>query len=360
MRFVSFQRIKFSLHRGGTMGSIYIRYFSSTGNTERAAKLLAEQFKAAGFQPVLINILKNTELKGEPDKEVFLYPTFSWSAPAIVKRYISALPEKTGTKAAVVAVFGGDGSHDGNAGQGVSQVARMLRRKGYDVFLTGGMGYPTNWIQFSNPPAQDSCATMREKTDRRLKSFGIKFLNEEKDFYRASVIGYILSTFMAAFFGLMGRRMMGKMFTADDSCTQCRLCEKACPVHTITMTGRGGKPNWGSNCENCNRCMNICPPRSIQTSLPRTFLHFAFQIGSIVLAVKTGSFAASHLHLNAVPKTALAVISFMIAFVLLFIIQLTFFDALLRTLQKVKIIDRFFALTFTRKFRRYIAPGFKH
>jgi ferredoxin len=52
----------------------------------------------------------------------------------------------------------------------------------------------------------------------------------------------------------------GKFF-ATDACTRCKICERNCPVHTITVTD---KPAWGKACTQCLACINRCPERAIQ------------------------------------------------------------------------------------------------
>ena len=52
-----------------------------------------------------------------------------------------------------------------------------------------------------------------------------------------------------------------KHFYATDSCTLCKLCEKICPIQTITVTD---KPSWGKECTQCLACINRCPVHAIQ------------------------------------------------------------------------------------------------
>ncbi|NLL07018.1 MAG: 4Fe-4S binding protein [Clostridiaceae bacterium] len=45
-------------------------------------------------------------------------------------------------------------------------------------------------------------------------------------------------------------------FYATDKCTGCKICEKVCPTHTITVQG---KLIWKNECTQCFRCINTCP-----------------------------------------------------------------------------------------------------
>lgn len=342
------------------MSNVRIHYFSGTGNTERAARMLASLFEKGGKTVSLQNIaLENVPSSGHSDAHIFMFSILSWSAPAIMKRYIRSFPRQKGVRGAVLAVFGGDAAYDGNAGQGVPQIARMLRRRGFDVALTDGIAYPTNWVQFTNPPTVESCKAARERSDTKLSLFAELFLKGEKSFYKVSPAAAILTAVPAFFFGLLGRRLLGKMFTADSSCTKCGLCAKTCPAHTITMKGPKGKPCWGGNCENCNRCMNICPSRSIQTSLPRLALHLAINIASIIAAEKTAVILNPLLPLDGAAAQAAVIAGAFLIYAVLCVIQIHIADRILRLAQFIPPIDRFFSLTFTKNFRRYTAPGFK-
>ena len=47
-----------------------------------------------------------------------------------------------------------------------------------------------------------------------------------------------------------------------ETCTQCRACEKACPLPAIE--GRMGKNSFPADCFSCARCLNVCPVDAIK------------------------------------------------------------------------------------------------
>lgn len=54
-----------------------------------------------------------------------------------------------------------------------------------------------------------------------------------------------------------------RRFRADDGCTGCGTCERACPVSDISM--EDGRPVWlHRGCMQCCACINRCPVRAIQ------------------------------------------------------------------------------------------------
>ena len=341
------------------MSNVCIHYFSGTGNTQRAAHLLEADLTRRGDSVTLCDITKDSRPSEHFDAHIFMFCILSWSAPVMMKRYVRALPEEEGARGAVLAIFGGNADYDGDAGQGVQQICSILRRRGYDVSLSDGIAYPTNWVQFSNPPAEDSCTALRARSDARLTLFAERFSKAEKSLYTASPLARVLTKIPAFFFGIMGRRFLGKAFIADSSCTKCGLCAKCCPAKTITMNGPKGKPRWKANCENCNRCMNVCPSASIQTSVPRLVLHFGLIAASSIASKKLALMLAAFLPVAGIVSTLASIAAALLFFALLFAAQLVIADRLILLLQFIPPIDAFFCLTFTKRRRRYKAPGFK-
>lgn len=341
------------------MSNVCIHYFSGTGNTQRAARLLEADLTHRGDSVTLCDITKTPRPAEHFDAHIFMFCILSWSAPAMMKRYVRSLPEEEGARGAVIAIFGGSADYDGDAGQAVQQICGMLRRRGYEVSLSEGIAYPTNWVQFSSPPDKASCALLRERSDVKLAAFAERFSKGEKHLYRAPAVSRLLTKIPAFFFGLMGRRLLGKMFIADRSCTKCGLCAKSCPSKTISMNGPKGKPRWKANCENCNRCMNICPSESIQTSVPRLVLHLGLSVTAYIVSKKLALMLTALLPVAGIGSTLAAVAAAILIFTLLFIAQLTVVDRLILLLQFIPPVDAFFCLNFTKKTRRYKAPDFR-
>ena len=129
------------------MAQVFIHYFSGTGNTKRAVDIITVNLEKNGFQ--VKRFLMGTECPGveqNAELQIFAFPVLGWAAPALVKKYFRRLPGGQGTKGAVLAVFGG------HPGQALRNMEKFLRRKKFDIFLTGGACYPENWTQMVNPP----------------------------------------------------------------------------------------------------------------------------------------------------------------------------------------------------------------
>lgn len=51
-------------------------------------------------------------------------------------------------------------------------------------------------------------------------------------------------------------------FYADERCNQCRLCQRICPAHNISL--HDGQVHFADRCRLCLRCLHQCPQEAIQ------------------------------------------------------------------------------------------------
>ena len=79
-------------------------YFLGTGNTFRAAYLIGNLLKDAGYE-IQSRSIEHGPTTGSFDLEVFAFPVYSFAPPAAMIRYIKALP-KANSRAAILAIHG--------------------------------------------------------------------------------------------------------------------------------------------------------------------------------------------------------------------------------------------------------------
>jgi ferredoxin len=257
-----------------------IHCFSGTGNTLRAASLIAEELRAAGWQ-----VATHRVGRGEPNPplpasrveretlNVFCFPIYACGIPDIMTRYLRRLPKAAGARAAVICTMGDIISYDGKGkrhhvpgfeGHALMQAAGTLRRHGYDVFLTDALPYPLRWTQAVNAPEPRIDAELLGLGDSRATAAGRRIATGEHGIRRFGWAHALWTIPFDALFKVFGRRGLGKLYVADGDCNACGLCARACPARAIRLIAN--RPRWNWTCEGCQRCINLCPRNAIQTS----------------------------------------------------------------------------------------------
>jgi NAD-dependent dihydropyrimidine dehydrogenase PreA subunit/flavodoxin len=330
-------------------------YFSATGNTARAVQAIAERLKAAGqevwLQPVDQEPAPPHEI---PDLTVVAFPIWSWAAPHFILEFVRRMPRASGARAAVFSTGGSFG------GQGVGEVERLLRKRGYSVVGSGEAIYPENWVLGFNPPVGEKLKDILATGDEQVARFADSLLSAQPEHFHCAWIHRVWSRAIALLFRTTGRRTLGKMFIADDTCTSCALCETRCPVHSIRMVGTPSRPQWNASCASCYRCINLCPVKAIQISLPLMILQLSLSLGLTVLC--WFPLAGLYRQLVACPgfaRIGLTAVATGLLLTTLTIVQLTVLSRAFDWLATRMPLRSFFLRNYTHRFGRYRAPGFR-
>lgn len=341
-----------------------IYYFSATGNTQKAVELITERLKKEGHEVELLRInRKSRPLPGTPDRMIFAFPTLSWVPPILVQRFVRRLPngkleDGSRIKTAVISADGGGGL------QSPDHLKRMLMRRGYDVFLTARASFPDNWLQFVPGPDEKHKQEAIANGEKMTADFIEKLIKEEREYYKVPFIHVLWSRLVGALFAILGRRFMGKMFIADESCTSCRLCERSCPVKAIDIVKRKkARPYWKINCESCNRCINICPEKAIVSSNMRIGVLVAAITAAIIIALGLYNGNVKPWLVNTIPNPFLwfantLLVTIVVLFAHWFAIG-PFDRFFLRYFQRIPGIGKVFEKGFNKKFLRYTMTGYK-
>lgn len=341
------------------MPSALIHYFTGTGNTARVVNLVAERLKEAGYQVKLHRVEHDTLLPGESgerhDLQVFAFPVYAFAAPPMMLRYLRHLREGGSTDTAIIAVHGQANlqkSGYGWEGQALEHVRRILRRRKFNVFFTGAVGYPASFTQFFQPPSPEEEQVMIPRVEGMVQEMIEHILARRSVRKRCNILNQLWSRIITYAFILFGRRFLGKVYIADQNCTACGKCVRACPGGVIKMIGQ--RPHWKMNCQDCQRCINMCPREAIQTS------YFRIVALLIALSIPVPNWLISLCHLG--PVASLPVVGGVFS---LLAWVLTWFGVLYLTEWVIFLLEflppvRWLAnLTFTRRFRRYLEPHFQ-
>jgi ferredoxin len=340
-------------------------YFSATGNTEKALRRAERELRAAGHE-VKESIVTAASARPEPDYcdcVIAAFPVLAKAPPAMFSKFLKRLPrgERSGggrIKAAVLAVDGGGGGWAGNRAAGI------LEKRGYEVVSVAKAHYPSNWAQVNGVFTEEEAARVMATGERTAAEFGSKLARGENSPETLTAPKDILDLILPQAYGLAGRRFLGKLYYADQDCNSCGLCARACPSGTILLSGgKGAKPYWKSNCESCNRCINICPKAAIVSSIGRIVAIVAAVVASawvLIWAYRKFAYPFMAGGLPAALAVTLDVLIIAAIVIASHVVAIGPFDAfVLRWLQRILGIRRFFALSYTKGKRKYAAEGFR-
>lgn len=346
------------------MPNATILYMTGTGNTRRAASVIAERLSAAEWGVNMMELRKAAEApRGafQDDLLVLSFPVLAFGMPALARTLLRGLRGQ-GRAAAIFATWGGDPL------SAIWLSGRFLKQRGFRVVAAGGESYPFNWTQMVNPTGEPDASDMIHAGDAAASRFADELTAAMKDTASNGAMLRLKLPALSAVIGLpvsfiystMGRFGLAALFAADDRCKACGTCARDCPAASIVMAGKGKhrRPRWLTRCQGCNRCINLCPEAAIQSSVFRAAVH---------LTVNVALFAALVIGLHRLSALAalppyLTVPAWIALFIAGFIygsrLQFAALDPVLFSLESLPGLRRFLRRSWTASFRRYSCEGF--
>lgn len=235
-----------------------IFYFTGTGNTRWVAQLLAE---ATGdelrFIPDELGKTEDYRLK-DGERLGFCFPTHGWQPPHIVREFIRRVTFEHVSYCYVLTTCGD------NMGYAMRIFEKELRRKGLHTDARFAIVMPESNVCFSFLHLDtDEKARQKVETARQRMTHICKVITERQQGVEELVKGAIPFTFTYIIGAYYNKHLItDKKFWVDkDTCIQCGLCQKLCPVDDI----KGTPPVWLHNerCTNCLACYHHCPAHAI-------------------------------------------------------------------------------------------------
>jgi ferredoxin len=230
---------------------IKVYYFSGTGNSLWSAKKIAQ---ALGQPAELLNIgieAEKSDIVIEAEAVVFVFPSYAYGLPVIVRRFVKNAVFKT----PYIASFTTFGSSPGGT---LGEMRRILKKKGAEKLFFGKIPAVENYLAMFGTPKPET-VERRVKMQEKATEEAARLILERRENRVCTVRPF--SMFIAWLFSL-GIKFFYKKYRVSDECTGCGVCKKICPVSGITI--KEGKPVFSGKCEHCQGCVNICPMRAIQ------------------------------------------------------------------------------------------------
>jgi ferredoxin len=327
--------------------NLLLYYFSGTGNALTATRWISANAEKQGIQTSVyaiesIDSIAVPELSGKTLIGI-CYPTHGFCAPWLVIKFFAGFPRIPNATVFFLNTRGGC-----RVGRvpipGLSGIATWLpvlwfRLKGMKTAGVLPLDMPHSWTSFLPPNSQASSRILIEQCHNKVNEFSNSILAGGSFFSPSiwySLPFDIVVLPISALYLFCGRFVLGKTLFASFECDTCRVCEQNCPVGAITIIRN--RPYWGITCEGCQRCVNICPRKSIQSWYTRIAV-----IAGILLTLGVWLWPFNY-------YIWLVLVSFAI-----FPLYYLFHAAL-----GVRWINKVFTCTsLTRYWKRYLAPGIK-
>lgn len=335
------------------MTSAAVHYFSGTGNSYRVASIIEKKLVEAGYKVEVFRVRKDmAPPAGIYSMHVFAFPVYATDVPDVMARYMKNMRPGGGAKASIVAVYGdispkANPLHHGYEGAALVHAAGILKKKGYEIYLTDAVGYPANVTFVLNPPSDKDQEAIRKISDRKTAVIAERVAGLKHSIKPISLFNHVWTRAFGALYANFGAPFLGKMYVADSSCSSCGKCVRSCPARAIALVNK--RPRWNWKCMGCQRCINSCPESAIQTSVMRLLWIAVLYVVSIVslwwvMIIPYDSYAGP-----------------VIAGVLWLAGNLLFYylsEIVVFVCERLPVIGKLFELTFTKGYRRYLDPGF--
>ncbi|MDR3551616.1 MAG: EFR1 family ferrodoxin [Clostridia bacterium] len=236
-----------------------IFYFSGTGNSLHAARTIP-QAQGVGFLPIAKEFDKKEDAfeftLADGELLGFVFPVYAWAPPKMVLDFIARI-KVTGGRPYVFSVCT-CGDEEGRATRALQ---RAIAKKGLALDSAFTVQMPNNYILGFDVDPKDVEQEKLRNAGQKLEEINRLLAQRQSGVFRL-IPGSMPALKTTVVNPLFNRFAMStKKFYATDACTRCGLCEKICPVHTITVKE---KPAWGKACTQCLACINRCPARAIQ------------------------------------------------------------------------------------------------
>ena len=222
-----------------------IYYFSGTGNSMRAARVIAGRL--GDVEIVSMRVDPNEYSAKDSDMIGFIYPVYHWTMPAPAVSFVENL--EINPEAYVFAIA----MPSFICGMACEKLAEILSRKGIRLNY-GNIVYSVANYVIVYPPFP-SARLRVPKTEKKLAKIADDIFNKkEKDYPRAS--GFIKrrsKRVMMPYLEL--QKYADNPFTISENCISCGLCSRVCPCHNIVL--QSGKPTFQHHCACKFYCLRI-------------------------------------------------------------------------------------------------------
>ena len=237
-----------------------IFYFSGTGNSLYAARLIAEHNndRIISISEEMLQEKDRYEYKLEEEESIgFVFPIYAWGPPRMVIDFISRLsvPDADDHYVYSLATCGE------NIGNTMKVLGKALHSRGMKLHSAFSVVMPNNYNLLGDVDSREVAERKLDLAEEQIRDISKVIEAKQTGVFRIrkGPVPFILTGVINPLFNQ--HALDASRFYATDACTACGLCQDICPTRNIHVEG---KPAWGSNCTQCLACINHCPVRAIE------------------------------------------------------------------------------------------------
>ena len=233
-----------------------IYYFSGTGNSLWSANQIAHGITASHPDEICrvfdIGIeARKKNIVIEADSVVFVFPSYAYGLPLIVRRFTKNASFNTRYFAAFVTY--------GSSPLGTLGILnRILKKKKIGKMYFGKIPSVENYLAIFGPPDEklmNERLSMQEKATEEAVNVVLRQITNKVNTFCP------FSSFVSCLFSI-GIKIFYRFYKVSGDCNGCGICAITCPVGAVEI--KNGKPVFLKNCEHCQGCVNMCPLRVIK------------------------------------------------------------------------------------------------
>lgn len=232
-------------------------WFSGTGNTLRAAQVLAEKLTAGGSDVRLIPIERADPADVDPDRTLGIATVVAvFTTYPLVWDFLENLPEVNGTGAFLLDTLAA------RSGGMLGSTRRLLEAKGYTPLGAREIRMPSNYLQTSHNQDDDRAKLSAGLDEVRRFAADLQAGRARWKRWMGPLarLSYRISRWSKPWQHI--RKSLG-LHAVDDACTRCDLCVRLCPTGAISRAD-ASVPTFSDACQGCMRCYSFCPTHAIR------------------------------------------------------------------------------------------------
>lgn len=239
--------------------------FSGTGNTLYAARLLAQSLGDTIhlFTADELREPQNCILECEDDIIVWMFPTYSWGVPPVMRNIFRHATLRFAPAARHIAVT--------TCGDDIGNLAHMFRadleKRGLSPGAVFSVQMPNTYVMMKGFDV-DSESLARQKIEAstfRIDEIANAINDGHTSPHQDLVVRGSFPVFKTRLIypWFVRHEMNPDGFRVDvNTCVSCGRCAASCPMSNITYDS-DNHPVWGDKCAFCTACYHICPTHAI-------------------------------------------------------------------------------------------------